>query len=169
MLPVSYDAVAGRLSDIGLAFRPDIAVHFGLAQSCTGFRLERLAHNRFVAGMADNAGRTADPGPICAGPRTFLSSLPLAAIHRALTAAGLPVEWSDDAGGYLCNTVFTLSAAGACDGFRPVISGFVHVPLLRGAAGQGLPIFDEAALLRGAGIILRACVEARAAGLRTID
>ena len=38
--------VAQRLSEIGHAFRPDIAIHFGLAQSCSGFRLERVARNR---------------------------------------------------------------------------------------------------------------------------
>ena len=59
------------------------------------------------------------------------SSLPLDAIHEALGRASIPVEWSDDAGGYLCNTVFTLSAAHVCDGLRPVMAGFVHVPPLR--------------------------------------
>lgn len=160
VLPVAYGTVAGRLSDIGHIFQPDISVHFGLAKSCAGFRLERVARNRFAAVSADNDGVKPAVGPICAGPETFAPTLPLDVLHERLTAAGLPVEWSEDAGGYLCNTVFTLSAAGACDGFRPAITGFVHVPLLGGGARLGPPAFTEVAFLAGVDIILRAAVEA---------
>ncbi len=84
------------------------------------------------------------------GRRRFPSGLPLDAIHDALSAQGLPVEWSDDAGAYLCNMVMTLSLAKACEGFAPAMSGFIHVPL----TGEGEPL-DMAQLLLGARIILQ--------------
>lgn len=153
ILPVDYAAVGPRLSAIGHAFAPDIAVHFGLAQECSGFRLERLARNRFEPDRPDNSGALREPGAICTGPETFDSGLPLDAIHQRLSALGLPVEWSDDAGGYLCNMVFTLSRAHACDGFAPAMSGFVHVPL----TGEGLALSD-AGLLAGALVIVEECL-----------
>ena len=97
---------------------------------------ERAARNRFVPVHADNLGFIPEVGPICAGPETLESRLPLNAIHKELSAAGLPVEWSDDAGGYLCNAVFTLSLARGAEDFHPAMSGFIHVPPLRAQEGR---------------------------------
>jgi pyroglutamyl-peptidase len=130
LLPVDYAAIGPRLSVIGRQFKPDIAIHFGLAAGCGGFRLERQGNNRFLAARPDNLGFAPPDGPICAGPAMLPSTLPLQAMYDALAAAGLPVEWSDDAGGYLCNVTLTLSLAAACADFLPRASGFVHVPLV---------------------------------------
>jgi pyroglutamyl-peptidase len=84
------------------------------------------------------------------------STLPLAAIRERLEAESLPVEWSDDAGAYLCNMVFTLSRAHACDGFAPPVSGFIHVP----PTGEGKPL-DNAQLLAGARIVIEQTLRSR--------
>jgi pyroglutamyl-peptidase len=156
VLPVDYAKVGPRLSEIGREFRPDIAIHFGLAAECSGFRLERVARNSFAGARADNAGALPEARAICDGPETLPSGLPLDAIHDALAAAGLPVEWSDDAGAYLCNMVFTLSRAHACEGFTPAMSGFVHVPPM----GEGKPLGDTQ-LLAGARAIIEETVRFR--------
>ncbi|MBN9074859.1 MAG: hypothetical protein BGN87_22640 [Rhizobiales bacterium 65-79] len=156
VLPVDYARVGPRLSEIGRDFSPDIAIHFGLAAECSGFRLERVARNSFAGARADNAGALPEATAICAGPETFPSGLPLDAIHAALATAGLPVEWSDDAGAYLCNMVFTLSRAQACEGFAPTVSGFVHVP----PTGEGRPL-DSAQLLAGARIVIAETLRSR--------
>ena len=103
---------------------------------------------------ADNLGFIPEVGPICAGPETLESRLPLNAIHKELSAAGLPVEWSDDAGGYLCNAVFTLSLARGAEDFHPAMSGFIHVPLLS-ETGKDAPTrpFEQHTLLAGAKIV----------------
>jgi len=157
ILPVDYDTVGPRLSAIGRDFSPDIAIHFGLATECAGFRLERLARNRFEADRPDNAGILREAGAVCEGPETLPSGLPLEAIHARLAGLGLPVEWSDDAGGYLCNTVFMLSRAHACEGFAPQMSGFVHVPLT--GEGSAFPMSD-AGLSAGALAVVGECVGA---------
>jgi pyroglutamyl-peptidase len=156
VLPVDYAKVGLRLSEIGREFRPGIAIHFGLAAECSGFRLERIARNSFAGARADNAGAVPEPSAICHGPETLPSGLPLDAIHDALVAAGLPVEWSDDAGAYLCNMVFTLSRAHACEGFTPAMSGFVHVP----PTGEGKPL-GNVQLLAGARIIIERTLRSR--------
>ena len=156
VLPVDYAKVGPRLSEIGREFRPDIGIHFGLAAECSGFRLERVARNSFAGARADNAGALPAASAICEGPATLPSTLPLVAIHAALAAAGLPVEWSDDAGAYLCNMVFTLSRAHGCEGFAPAVSGFVHVP----PTGEGRPL-DNAQLLAGARIVIAETLRGR--------
>jgi pyroglutamyl-peptidase len=156
VLPVDYAKVGPRLSEIGREFGPDIAIHFGLAAECSGFRLERVARNSFAGARADNAGAMPKASAICEGPATLASTLPLRTIHKRLTEAGLPVEWSDDAGAYLCNMVFTLSRARACEGFAPTMSGFVHVP----PTGEGRPL-SNAQLLSGARIVIEEAVRSR--------
>ncbi|MCV0396336.1 MAG: pyroglutamyl-peptidase I [Rhizobiaceae bacterium] len=145
VLPVDYARVGPALSDIGRAFSPDIAIHFGLARECGGFRLERMARNSLTNARPDNAGRMPEAEAICDGPPVLPSKLPLEAIHARLQVMDLPAEWSDDAGGYLCNMVMMLSLAHACDGFAPSMSGFVHVPL----TGEGAPLSRDR-LLAGA-------------------
>jgi pyroglutamyl-peptidase len=155
VLEVEYGTVAARLSAIGRAFAPDIAIHFGLAREAIGFRLERLARNSHAGARADNAGKLPEAARICDGPETLPSTLPLDDIASELSAKNLPVEWSDDAGGYLCNMVFVLSRFHACEGLRPAMSGFIHVPLVGDAAEPMTPRQLEA----GARIAIAACLE----------
>jgi len=155
VLPVDYRRIGPSLARIGADFAPDIAIHFGLARDCQGFRLERVARNKHRGAPLDNCGYAPADGPICEGATHFVSTLPLEAIHAALSARDLPVEWSDDAGGYLCNMAFALSAGGTCEGFRPEMSGFVHVPPID--PGHRL---SEAQLVDGALAIVRVCLEA---------
>jgi pyroglutamyl-peptidase len=155
VLDVEYEAVGPRLSALGKAFAPDIAIHFGLAAEAAGFRLERVARNSHAGARPDNAGRLPPGSRICEGPETLPSTLPLDAIAGALSARDLPVEWSDDAGGYLCNTVFVLSRFHVCEGLRPAMSGFIHVPLA-GAPGVPLTLAD---LEAGARIAIGACLD----------
>ena len=160
VLSVEYDTIAVQLAALCADFEPDIALHFGLARECQGFRLERVARNTNAKARPDNLGNMPAAAAICAGPDTIPSTLPLEEMERRLSAAGLPVEWSDDAGGYLCNTVFTLSAAHACDGLKPTMTGFIHVPPLDvdvSATGATLSLAD---LRRGADIILSAAIDA---------
>lgn len=153
-LDVDYATIAGQLSALGRAFAPDIAIHFGLARECAGFRLERFARNTHRHARPDNSGAMPASARVCDGPDILPSSLPLAAMHEALEAEGLPVEWSDDAGGYLCNTVFTLSRAHACEGLSPGMSGFIHIPPLAGDAPAGSPAMTLDQLIRGAAAII---------------
>jgi pyroglutamyl-peptidase len=160
VLPVEYAAVAPRLSAICGMFRPDIAVHFGLARECSGFRLERVARNAHAPGKPDQAGFLPERSTICDGPESFASTLPLDAIAERLAAGGLPLEWSDDAGGYLCNMVFTLSVSHSCQGLRPMIGGFVHVPPLKEAEPDTPNAMPLADIERGARIVITAAATA---------
>ncbi|PHP66913.1 pyroglutamyl-peptidase I [Zhengella mangrovi] len=153
VLPVDY-ALAGPALDAAAAgARPDIAIHFGLAAGAAGFRLERLASHHQDHSLPDNAGQSAPRGT--AGRAPVASQLPLDAVYAALAGRGLPVEWSDDAGGYLCNFVFYRSCAATLPPLAGAMSGFIHTSHV----GEGEPLSPDEAL-DGARLILGTCARA---------
>ncbi|WP_253379140.1 pyroglutamyl-peptidase I [Notoacmeibacter sp. MSK16QG-6] len=158
ILPVDYAAAPRVLEAIGADFRPDIAIHFGLALAATGFRLERLARNLCSSDLPDNAGVSRARQPIIEGASDCISTLPNESIAERLASADLPVEWSDDAGGYLCNLVmFHALSERIMPDYAPAMAGFVHVPLLDRMRGDGqneLFALTESELLLGVQIIV---------------
>jgi pyroglutamyl-peptidase len=153
---VDYRALPGRLASLAEAGCPDIAIHFGLSTKARGFVLERVARNETVRGKPDNSGHAPEGQCILEAGQALATSLPLELIHAALAAKSLPVDYSDDAGGYLCNYLFYHSRAGRCGGFAPPMSGFVHVPPLVEQGGT----MTLVQLVLGAETIVATCCEA---------
>lgn len=173
VLPVEYARAPAMLAEIGRDFRPDVAVHFGLADSAKGFRLETTARNLSSVLADDAAGMRPVAARICPGPDTLRSALPLEEIERTLTALGLPVQTSGNAGAYLCNHVFYLSRSGGVAHFRPAMSGFVHVPFLdeqlaalEPARAAKLFSLTRDQLLSGALAVLECCARAHGGSAR---
>lgn len=164
VLPVEYGVVPGALRSLGRGFAPDIAIHFGLSAKATGFTLEQVARNEIAANRADNSG--VQPAAVCIvdGAGDIPSTLPLEAIAAALHDQRLPVAWSDDAGGYLCNYLFYLSRSPDFAAFAPEISGFVHVPPLRENEPDNPHALPLADLVRGAALIVAVCASAWRSG-----
>ncbi|BCH33731.1 peptidase C15 [Mesorhizobium sp. L-8-10] len=160
VLDVDYAKLPEALRRLAAAQQPDIAIHFGLSAAATGFVLERLARNAY-GGKPDNSGHVPEAARICDGDDVLASTLPLDALHVALAAAGIPVDWSDDAGGYLCNYLFYLSRSPVLDEFAPGMSGFIHVPPLReGETTEVAGAMDLETLVEGALLVIRLCAEA---------
>jgi pyroglutamyl-peptidase len=159
VLPVDYGRAIPALEDVAAGFEPHVAVHFGLAAEARGFRLERLARNEIAARIADNAGNRPEKSEIHAGAKHAPSGLPLGEMERALRSGGHAVEWSDDAGGYLCNYVFFHSAAGLCPGLDAAMSGFVHVgPVAMPGMPADMATMDFKDLIQGTEIVLKTCI-----------
>jgi pyroglutamyl-peptidase len=152
LFDVDYRTLPVRLDELAQPSCPDIAIHFGLSAQAAAFQLERVAKNEIRPNSADNAGFIPERATICDLDDSFGSTLPLEAIHAALTAKDLPVTYSDDAGGYLCNFLFYHARSGLCSAFAPDMAGFIHVPLL-----SALPA-DR--LLAGAATIIDVSIEA---------
>lgn len=160
VLDVDYGKLPEALRRLAAAEQPDIAIHFGLSAAASGFVLERLARNAY-GGKPDNAGHIPAAARICDGDEALPSTLPLDALHAALAAKGIPVGWSDDAGGYLCNYVFYLSRSPVLEEFSPGMSGFIHVPPLReGETADVEGAIELETLVDGALIAIRVCAEA---------
>lgn len=159
VLPVDYGLAIPALEEVAADFKPHVAVHFGLANEARGFRLERLARNEVTARIPDNAGNRPARSEIRPGAGHVPSGLPLAEIEIALHARNHAVEWSDDAGGYLCNYVFFHSAAGLCGGLEAAMSGFVHVgPVAPPGTAAGEVAMDFDVFVQGAEAVLQIAV-----------
>lgn len=159
VLDVDYGKLPAALGELAKAGQPDIAVHFGLSAEAHGFTLESCARNVFGP-KPDNAGHVPAEGRICAGPDILASTLPLERLHDALAGRGLPVSWSNDAGGYLCNYLFYLSRSEQMAEFTPKMSGFIHVPSLPGGGRAGASVVPLEILVEGAELIIHTCAEA---------
>lgn len=159
VLEVDYGRLPAALAELARAGQPDIAVHFGLSAEAHGFTLERCARNVFGP-KPDNAGHVPVEGRICAGPDILVSTLPLERLHEVLAGGGLPVSWSDDAGGYLCNYLFYLSRSEAMGEFAPEMSGFIHVPPLAEESRSLASAMPLEVLVAGAELIIHACAAA---------
>ncbi|MBZ0238680.1 MAG: hypothetical protein K8M05_40595 [Deltaproteobacteria bacterium] len=126
VLPVEYDRAAATVRDAIARCAPAAVVSFG--QGGGAIALEETAYNlkdtgEVAGGVPDNRGVIAAALPIDpAAPAERATSLPLAAIDRALRTLGERPARSDDPGRYICNNVF-FTSTGLSDR-----AGFVHLP-----------------------------------------
>ena len=174
LLPTSYARAAAALTrEIGRV-DPAIVLCVGEAGDRTALNIERIAVNVQDARLPDNDGAQPAGTPVVSGaPATYFSTLPVAAIHAALTAARLPAVISDSAGTFVCNhTFFSLMHWAAVSGAK-LHGGFLHVPGWRLPArdGKGAAPMTLEEIARGICIVLEASarpVDARAAGKKPI-
>lgn len=127
ILPTQWQLGPAQARAAIARLKPDIAIHFGVSERASGFVIERAGANACLA-IADAAGHlptlaVLDP----VGPHERQATLPVDTIVRALTAQGLPVTASSDAGRYLCNAVLYQSLSLPAG---PAMAGFVHIPAI---------------------------------------
>ena len=156
-LPVHHADAAARLAP-ALVEGPAAVVHLGLAGGRARVALERVAVNVMDYEEPDNAGFRATGEPcVPGGPAAYFSTLPLAAMLKALIEYGIPAYISNTAGTYLCNQTLygTLHAGRQLP--RPPLVGFIHLPLLPAivaASGVEQPSMDFPLMLRTVETIL---------------
>ena len=137
VLPVTFGGAAAQLGDLIRDHSPDLVVAVGLAGGRRTISIERVAVNLVDARIPDNAGAQPIDEPSLAGaPDARFSTLPVKAIVRALTDAGIPAELSHSAGTFVCNHVFFHALAHTSRGAR---AGFIHVPWDAEHAPAGAP------------------------------
>ena len=161
-LPVAWNKASVKLHDIIRKYKPSAVISFG--QSYTeAVRLETTARNQ-RARLPDNEGVTPELLSIYnPAPPTMTTGLPLREIEKRLTAAGIPVIISQDAGTYLCNeTFYTLMFDPGLSETRNVPRGFIHVPPLNTVVkrndGSSM-IFDRETLQKVAEIVTQSVVD----------
>lgn len=109
--------------------KPAVVVYCGVARTSNSIRFERVAKNWDGCPAMDNAGERRDGQTIDTdGLAQYAGTLPYAGIGVALAAQVIPYEFSDDAGGYVCNHVFYRAAHEIARSRAPTIYGFVHLP-----------------------------------------
>jgi pyroglutamyl-peptidase len=128
VLPVTFAGAATRLRELIDEHEPDVIIATGLAGDRAAISIERIAVNLVDARIPDNDdAQPIDAPSVADGPAARFSTLPVKAIVRDITAAGIPAALSHTAGTFVCNHVFytALDAVSTRAGVR---AGFVHVP-----------------------------------------
>ncbi len=158
VLPVHHTDAAQRLAVTVADTRPAVVVHLGLAGGRARVALERVAVNVMDYEQPDNAGFRASGEPcVPGGPAAYFSTLPLAAMLKALVADGIPAYASNTAGTYLCNQTLYWTLHAVRQQSRPPRVGFVHFPLLPSmvaASGLEQPSMDFPLMLRAVETVL---------------
>ena len=158
VLPVTFAGAATELERLLTAHEPDVVVATGLAGGRAAVSVERVAVNLLDARIPDNAGlQPVDTASIEGGPAALFASLPVKAIVRTVTDAGIPAELSLSAGSFVCNHVFYRAAAwAAASGAR---AGFLHVPWASGQAPNGEPEMPLEEIARALGLAVRSALD----------
>ena len=136
-LPVSFRRARQVLRQAVAENAPQLVLCVGEAAGRTSVGLERVAVNHIDATLPDNDGSAPTGVPVIAGaPAELPSGLPLATCLAAGAATGIPVEISESAGGFVCNSTFyaLMHLVERSPGTR---GGFVHVPRTAEQVGPG--------------------------------
>lgn len=158
LIPVCWGAPKQVLTPLVSRHQPDCIIGMGEGEPGV-FRLETIARN-VRRERVDNEGRYPDGECIeCNGPELRIASADCKGLHAALSAQGVPVQLSDDAGAFLCEEMlYTLeSLRENHESLQSVL--FIHLPpygtdlLYRGQLGP----CDETLLL-DFGLRLLSCI-----------
>lgn len=150
ILPVSYRRIGTELGRLLDRVEPSAVMLVGLGEAA-GVRFEQFAVNLDDTPSADNDGEVRTRRPILTdGPVAYRPTLPLEDLAALAADVSVPVEWSRDAGGFLCNHVF-FSARHLTEQ-HDIPCGFIHVGRAT-PVDQLVPFFDRAVaiLADGAG------------------
>ena len=140
-IPTVFAVAAGTVLRAAAEDAPDVILCVGQAGGRDAVTLERIAVNMASARIPDNRGNQPVEAPILpSAPDGIFSTVPVAAMAEALTAASLPGKISNTAGTFVCNdTLYRLLHHFAGTAVRV---GFIHVPWLPEQAKEGAPSME---------------------------
>lgn len=142
VLPVVYEGLAARLSELCVETRPDAILHFGVAARRKCISIETRARNRVDPRAADAQGERPGLNVLSLdGAETIPVRIPAARIAAGIRDAGIAARISRDAGAYLCNATLyeTLRTQ------KDLPAGFIHIPIPARADDASRPSFADIA------------------------
>jgi pyroglutamyl-peptidase len=160
LLPVEFlrcREIAAKEYD---ALKPAAVIMLGQHGGADAINVETTAVNRMHAfakdgtPRPDNAGFAPENEPLTEGGADRLfSTFPAEEIARAVSAAGVRCELSQDAGRYVCNALL-YGMLNHNEGEVP--TGFLHVPYLKEQGHEDKPFMELDAMVRGITAAIRA-------------
>mgnify|MGYP003295356698 CR=1 FL=1 len=140
-IPTVFGLAAHRVLAAADEMKPDVILCVGQAGGRSAVTPERIGINVRCARIPDNRGNQPVEAPILPGaPDGIFSTVPVAAMAEAITAASLPGKISNTAGTFVCNdTLYRLLHRFAGTAVR---AGFIHVPWLPEQAKEGAPSME---------------------------
>jgi pyroglutamyl-peptidase len=164
ILPTEWERAPQRLKTLYERERPKLVLHFGVSAHATSYVIETQARNARKPTADASGALPGDDVVLAGGPDTLMARLPAADITTRLAALRVPSVMSDDAGAYLCNTIFYRSLLLAEEIDKPDAVGFFHIPqviepaLLKTRANANEMRFDWGTALIGGLEIIRTCL-----------
>lgn len=143
ILPVETKLLSPLLESLLDDLKPDLVLCMGEARGASAFRVERMARNLLAFQLADNAGEVIENQPVIQdGPALLPSTLDLEKALSSLRDLDFAANFSDDAGGFLCNQLFYSLCHRFLNG--PTRVGFLHLPSLpEQGFGHGLKLESQ--------------------------
>jgi pyroglutamyl-peptidase len=133
VLPTSYREAEKRIQSLIRRHRPDRLLMLGLASRSSAIRIEQVALNLDDCTAPDNDGEVRTRRPIAAGSVIgHWNSLPMNRMASIAQQCGHDIEFSRDAGGFVCNHVFFTAAQTLAAELPDSRCGFVHLPTIEG-------------------------------------
>lgn len=164
ILPTEWEKAPNRLRDLYERERPKLVLHFGVSPQASSYVIETVAHNTCKA-TADAIGAMPhDNVVVRGGPDALKSRFPAEEIKARLLALKIPAVLSEDAGGYLCNTILYRSLIYAEQISAPEAVGFLHIPRdippadIKSRRDPNVMRFDWGTALIGGLEIIRTCL-----------
>jgi len=148
-IPTVFGLAARKVLEKAEEIQPDVILCIGQAGGRAAVTPEQIGINLRSARIADNAGnQPTGESVISGGPDGIFSTVPVAGMADAISAAGLPGAVSNTAGTFVCNdTLYTLLHHYAETAVRV---GFIHVPYLPQQGEPSLPLEQIASALTAA-------------------
>lgn len=150
-IPTIFGKAAQSVLAAAEKFHPDAILCVGQAGGRDAVTPERIGVNIRDARICDNAGnQPRGEFVVPEGPAAYFSTVPVAAMAKAIRDAGIPATVSNSAGAFVCNDVlYSLLHHYAGTAVRV---GFVHVPYMPQQGEPNLPLERITAALE-AGIL----------------
>lgn len=129
LIPTSYRRAEADIVDLLQIHQPSIVLMLGLKRRASRLSLEHVARNMDNSITPDNDGEIRVRERIIQeAPDSYSNSLQLDHMANIAGDQGEPVDYSRDAGGYVCNHLFFIASHIAATEFDNCRCGFVHVP-----------------------------------------
>ncbi len=163
-IPIVYDKAERVLEELIEKHHPEAVINVGQSGQDRGIMVEKIGVNWDDFNVPDNAGNMRiDEKVVEDGPVAYFTTLPCRKIAEAIVSAGIPAELSETAGTHLCNhvTYFTRHLVETRN--LPIISGFIHVPLLmcqclKGERGDGRYFMEQSVVTRALHVALETII-----------
>lgn len=135
-----------------------LPVEYGISADITAAEYDRLQPSALIM-LGQAGGRSAISIETTArnhadsnGPDMLRSTLPVDSLKEALESRGIPCEISDDAGGYVCNSLFYSMLRHSSE----TPTGFIHVPYIKEQGHTDKPYMDLSEIKAGIEALIEA-------------
>ncbi|MGI9315812.1 MAG: hypothetical protein ACR2QW_00655, partial [bacterium] len=143
LLPTSYLRAEADLIDLLRAHLPSAVLMLGLKQHSSGLCVENVALNMDSSVAPDNDGEIRLRKRIIKGaPDNYPNTLSLDLMANISIDMGEPVDFSHDAGGYVCNHAFFVAAHVIAKELDNCSCGFIHVPPIQESSERMMRVID---------------------------